>query len=141
MLGSAWWKTRYPRVATIYVKDGRGRSRACASPANKYIKMPKWSRHEIFVLHEVAHIVQPLNTAWHGREFAQTFLDLVQRFMGKSECDALKKCFREGHVKWLPKRESTGKPRPGAAEHLRVWREKQAALKTQPIPDIFEDLP
>lgn len=30
-------------------------------------------------LHILAHVLQPADTAWHGGEFSQTFLDLIER--------------------------------------------------------------
>ena len=73
-----WWIKRWPRITAgtvltwdgfedrpaIVVHDGRGRRRAGAS--NRMITMPKWSRVEHIVLHEVAHIVTVGNKASHG---------------------------------------------------------------------------
>ncbi len=98
---SAWYKRRFTRWATIEVKDGRRRRRACGSSSRGYINMPRWSRTRKIVLHEVAHVVQPSCTAWHGREFCKIYLALVKKWIGREAYDALKAAFKEHGVKYV----------------------------------------
>ena len=69
MLRSRWWKMKFPNVTHVLVQDGRARKTAGAvfSLRDPAIKMPRWSRRELFVLHEIAHIARPAGTAAHGR--------------------------------------------------------------------------
>ena len=121
---SRWFKNRYPRYAVdkksimkygraadgIKVLDGRGRIRPCGSTRG-FIKLPMWSRFELLILHEIAHVVTRRNgyhgplPAWHGREFCANFLALVRRFLGKEAGKELKACFKKKRVKYIrPKR-------------------------------------
>lgn len=121
---SRWFKNRYPHYAlsqsrqTIFlnasergikVLDGRGRRKACGSNRG-YIKLPVWSRSDLVILHEIAHVVTrregyhgPL-PAFHGREFCANYLSLVRRFLGKEAGDELKEHFKKGRVKYTRKR-------------------------------------
>lgn len=106
ILHSRWWKNRFT-VTTIKVEDGRGRRTAAAWHTHfaGIIAMPRWSRYELVILHELAHIATPENCASHGREFARNFVDLVTRRMGNDTAKALKASFDKGKVKWRKKRQ------------------------------------
>ena len=99
---SKWWKN-HPRGGSykIEVRDGRGRRNAGGRRwvGKVVIKMPRWSRTKIVTLHEIAHGMQPHLTAWHGREFCRTFLDLVVRWMGKDVARELRQSFVKHRVK------------------------------------------
>jgi hypothetical protein len=70
------------------VRDGRGRRTACGS--RWAIKLPRFARHEMYVLHEVAHSViryrdpHKEHCAPHGPEFARLVLDLYHHYKGVS---------------------------------------------------------
>lgn len=116
---SRWFKNRYPRYALdaksimkygraadgIKVLDGRGRQRACGSTRG-FIKLPVWTRSDLHILHEIAHVVTRRNgyqgplPAYHGRDFCANYLALVRQFMGKEEADELKACFKKHRVKY-----------------------------------------
>jgi putative metallohydrolase (TIGR04338 family) len=100
MLKTTWWRRNFPDVKFITVKDGRRRIRPSAYRAERVIKMPKWSRNELIVIHEVAHIVTPDCYAAHGPEYCRTYLDLVKRFMGLMTCELLRNSFKVHGVKW-----------------------------------------
>jgi len=97
---TAFWKKLHGAYH-IEIKDGRGRRRACAFNWGT-IALPRWARQEAIILHELAHTLVNFDnynfTAWHGKEFAKTYLLLVKRFMGKEEHAKLKTSFKENHV-------------------------------------------
>jgi putative metallohydrolase (TIGR04338 family) len=103
MVAEDWWTAAF-RVERIYVYDGRGRTSATGYPTDARegaIKMPRWSRHEIFVLHEVAHVlVWHRPHAGHGRLFARVFLELVRCQMGEAAWEDLQGAFTAHNVKW-----------------------------------------
>lgn len=70
----------------VRVKDGRGRRAACYSANERAIKLPRWARREVVVLHELAHwLVQVMlyrqaSIASHGKEFTGIFMELLRRY-------------------------------------------------------------
>ena len=117
---SRWFKNRFFRYAIdkkrmakygrradgIKVLDGRGRRNACGSTRG-YIKLPVWSRSDLVILHEIAHVVTSRYTtnnrklpAYHGRDFCANYLSLVRRFLGKEAGDELKACFKKRKAKY-----------------------------------------
>lgn len=92
--GSAYVLKKYPTRLVcdrrIEVEDGRGRKTACGGYG--YIKLPKWSRQRWVIVHETAHTLTPDS---HGPQFARCYLDLVYRYLGEIEGDALKTAFAE----------------------------------------------
>jgi putative metallohydrolase (TIGR04338 family) len=117
---SRWFKNRYPRHAYqenksqflinkgqgIKVLDGRGRTRANGSTRG-FIKLPVWTRSELHILHEIAHVVTSRYTvnnrklpAFHGRDFCANYLSLVRHFLGKEAGKELKACFKKSRVKY-----------------------------------------
>ena len=109
---SKWFRNRWPYLTYIQVKDGRGRRRATgyAKGSRQHyetfgittegiLKMPRWSRSELFILHEITHViidhVHKRKVPAHGREFCNLYLSLVKRFMGKVAHHDLKICFKE----------------------------------------------
>lgn len=103
LCASRWWHNRFPDVQDITVKDGRGRRNAAGwngRCGTGYVAMPRWSRCERVLFHEVAHVVTPGCYAWHGREFVRNFLALVDRWMGKEVARLLRESFSEYKVKW-----------------------------------------
>lgn len=98
-----WFQKRWLRPHNIKVRDGRGRRNACAYWGA--IKMPKWSRYEIYILHEMAHLMpKGVNhtVASHGREFVKNFIALLEWKMKINP----RPVFREYRVKWHSKRGS-----------------------------------
>lgn len=117
-----WFKNRYPNYALdtsvmyrkhgIKVLDGRGRVRPCGSTRG-FVKLPVWSRSDLIILHEIAHVVTRRNgyhgplPAFHGRDFCANYLALVRRFLGKEAGDELKACFKNKRVKYTRKRKTS----------------------------------
>lgn len=92
----------YPQyhASGITVLDGRGRSRALGSPRG-YIKMPRWTRSKLVVLHEIAHVVSPW-TELHGELFCQNYLTLVRYILGEPEHHALQLRMQIEGVRFKP---------------------------------------
>ena len=65
------------------VTDGRARRTACYVYDDHEIRLPRWSRTTMIVLHEVAHGVlwatQP-TAAGHGPEYARLYLEMLARY-------------------------------------------------------------
>jgi putative metallohydrolase (TIGR04338 family) len=99
--GSAWFRKHYG-AKKITVTDGRSRRRAAAEitwGGSRRIKMPRHSRCERTILHEIAHIVA-WTTPAHGEKFCRAYLLLVKRFMGKEPFEKMLSSFREHNVYW-----------------------------------------
>jgi putative metallohydrolase (TIGR04338 family) len=106
----------FPRATRTYygaptVLDGRGCRKASAISTHT-IKMPRWSRREWVVLHELAHIIVEREylelrkeTAPHGWLFCETYLKLVLYMLGREAHDALKASFKAHKVKFTKPRE------------------------------------
>jgi putative metallohydrolase (TIGR04338 family) len=103
LVKSAWFQRRWPTVKHITVKDGRGARSAFSTWYNSSISLPLWARNEAVILHEVAHQCtdsQSRCVAPHGREFAQTFIALIEHKLGKAEAAKLKAEFTKNRVPW-----------------------------------------
>jgi len=85
----------------ITVTDGRARRRACAELYVKraYVKVPRWCRSKLVLLHEMAHVYTPVYVAWHGPEFCACYLDFVGRWLGREAKAELKAAFIKCSVK------------------------------------------
>lgn len=102
VMASALWKSRFPKATKLILGDGRRRSSACGGPRGDdmiSLKLPRAYRAPMIILHEMAHGVQPLESAWHGPEFCQIYLDLVTEFMGAERADKLRAALYEERVK------------------------------------------
>jgi putative metallohydrolase (TIGR04338 family) len=105
ILASDWWKKRFPKITKIIALDGRGRNNGIAGhlaghPGIGYVRLPKATRHRLYILHEMAHVAQPQWTAWHGKHFCRVFMALVRRWMGRETAHALRNAFRRSVVFW-----------------------------------------
>lgn len=144
VVNSKWWQKykapdmgekndipmRNPRFDELTIRDGRGNRRATAVRLASEITFPIWARYRLVILHELAHILQSQKPG-HGRQFCRVFIDLVRRFAGKAEADALKQAFKDHKVKYTKKK--TGGNRKGNPEALRKWREEQKTKKVAAI--------
>ena len=89
------------KLTEITLKDGRGRRKACAGwnwRDRYYIALPRWSRYETMILHELAHTLasRKKSEPWHGKEFVGIFLILAKRIMGVDGTEI----FQQYKVKW-----------------------------------------
>lgn len=107
IMRSHWFQDHFPDVTSIEVTDGRRRRNAAAQRFETHtweikgvIKMPKWSRIEIVILHEIAHVVTPNHFAAHGLEFATNFLALTKHALGVDAYNRLRARFLAKGVKF-----------------------------------------
>jgi hypothetical protein len=115
ILASEWFRHRFPGFIHIAVHDGGGRRSACAWAMGSTIRMPRFSRSKMCILHELAHLCadhqyrrkvptdpwQPI--AAHGWEFCAIFLELVRQYLGQPRHDQLVAAFRAKRVQFTPK--------------------------------------
>lgn len=78
------WRTLKLKGHAPKVVDGRGSE--AARNWQRVIHLPKWSRNNIIVLHELAHsltnLIDPQNSFEHGGIFVHIMLTLLSRFAG-----------------------------------------------------------
>lgn len=115
---SRWWHNRYHYSTMgrrIRIMPGRGCRRGlCYNGVTiqewedgfcAVLKLPKFTRYQLYILHELAHIPQASEMeATHGREFCSRFLASVGRWMDKEYAKLLREAFRVKRVKWCKKR-------------------------------------
>ena len=99
VVASPWWQERFGSRSRVQARDGRGRRHAGAYDHKRAITLPRWSRSELIILHELAHIATPLEFAAHGPEFARNYLELVRYFMGERAGARLENAYRENRVR------------------------------------------
>lgn len=110
-----WWKAKarerkyWPEYyLAVIVKDGRGRRTAAADLYSNTIMMPRHSRCERTVIHELAHILTSLtdgsNVAPHGTAFAYNMLQLTRRFRGDDIANGLRTAYKEHGVRYYRRR-------------------------------------
>ena len=107
---SRWFRSRWGPYLDVEVRDGRGYRIATAYPRFRsagsvtgLLQMPRWSRFERIVLHELAHLLVPGNYAWHGPEFAGVLLALVRQYMGEEAWKSLRTCYQLRRVRYNSK--------------------------------------
>jgi hypothetical protein len=78
-------------VKASTVTDGRSRTRGCWSPRNNQIRMPRWTRHTNYMIHEIAHAIvgqwqrvehignDPADGV-HGPTFMRVYIDLLAKY-------------------------------------------------------------
>jgi hypothetical protein len=74
----AWRISRYANVPRPGVADGRGRRRPGAN--YRGITLPRWSRNEYVLCHEMAHYInlnRGLSDDIHGPNFVAIYIDLL----------------------------------------------------------------
>ncbi len=99
-LKKPWFKRAFV-IEGVVVHPGYGRRRACGCSIHRFahLTLPKWSRQELVVLHELAHACT-FQKPWHGLHFVGTYLFLVEKIMGKETADILRDSFRANKVDW-----------------------------------------
>lgn len=102
---SRWWEGR-STIQQVDVKDGRGRRSAVAFKFRfaGVLRMPRWSRTELVICHELAHLLTSSNAPSHGREFCRNYLALLDRWCGNGLGRVLREQFRLHGVKWYLRR-------------------------------------
>ena len=137
------FKKRWPGIHGLRVMDGRGRRSACGWGQHGvcFIKIPRWYRNEIIVLHELAHGILWNEDRYnehppHGWRFARTMLDLVRYYMGQEAAAALRKSFVKHRVKYNAPRK--GKPLSPEARAAACRRLEEARRKKKVASDSQE---
>jgi len=104
VIDSTWFKNRFPWIVYADVRDGRGRSSACGYRTDvgiAVLKFPRWSRWELFILHELSHAITKIRPhSGHGRWFCSVYLALIRRFMGHVVYADLRQAFQRQGVHW-----------------------------------------
>lgn len=120
----------------IRVDDGRGCRSALGGGG--VIKLPRWSRFKLVILHETAHVICERrygdSVAAHGWQFAAIFLDLVQFGMGADARKELERGFKETRCRWrAPKKRKpmTADAKAVLADRLAGARAARAAKKVE----------
>lgn len=120
--------SRFPKQ--IEVHPGVGRRIACAQVlyGMRVIKLPKWARTELVILHEIAHhVAQTDGRDWaHSWKFCHIHLALVREMMGREVETALRSEFRQRRVRYTEprtKRPLSEEQRVAAADRLAAARE------------------
>lgn len=131
VLRDKWFK-RIFGVRNIAVKPKDGES-SSGSSSGQYIRIAKCHYIEYVVLHEIAHCIRPL-TGWakgknpdiehasHGREYAHTYLLLVQHFMGAEAAKKLRESYRKHKIKYTAPRQISEEQKATLRERLSLYR-------------------
>lgn len=101
LLGERWFRKLWPGWKRIEVRDGRRRRRAASF--GSMIKMPRWSRCEKYVLHEIAHSVTA-HREHHGPEFCRNMIRLVEGVYGRHTAMLFEGALRGREAKVAPER-------------------------------------
>jgi len=104
LISSAWFKKRFGDNVVCKVINARENQRTAYARFHN-ISLPHWAWNKVVVLHELSHIVSRHYEGSHGRFFARAFLEIVRHVLGQEAAWILKKYYKKGKVKYLPKRE------------------------------------
>lgn len=136
-------------VTCEFPHQGRGGARAFRQPViwfndsgtrfmGPHVRFTPGSRNRWVILHECAHMLDPHrhpeydgDSRAHGWVFADVYLTAVQHFLGVEAAKTLRAEFREGKVRYRPKR----KPNPSATPPTPPTRTKAATVfVATPLP-------
>ncbi len=124
---TAAWRRGDDVPQIVVARDGRGRRHACSQRAwfGGEIRLPKWARHELIVLHELAHARIPRGEAAHGPRFAAEYLRLVRRHMPEEFGFALRESFEREGVR-VAETPTSRQAEPRSRKVLQLVRELRA---------------
>ena len=109
ILAAPWWRSRYPRVRTFAVKDGRG-SDTSRLGRDGSGQMMRGERRRYLLVHEMAHSVDTSLGEDHGAVYAALFLYMIGQAYSANAKRHLAKEFRVRDVIWDRKIARTGRP-------------------------------
>jgi len=115
-LSSRWWGTRRPDLRKLTVQFGW---KACTSGINNTRICIASGPTYLTVFHALAHYLQPDESVPHGPEFARAYVQLVTRFIGEPQGNALRVAFRAEKVKlstWSPEAKAAASERAVARQ-------------------------
>lgn len=110
VLASKYIVQRFDRIRTgripARVTVEAGRNGGLAYPQFGVIRLGRWARQPVVVLHELAHVIVGINsrTAAHGWQFTECMLVLVRRFVGPEAHDTLRESYRSHGVRFTKPR-------------------------------------
>lgn len=104
ILRSAWWRKR-SAVRKVEVREVSRARYYSADRETRYrgyvvLRGDAKTHDEGVILHELAHILTPVNVSVHGAEFCRNYLNLVLKWMGPEAFCDLKSRFTEGGVQY-----------------------------------------
>jgi putative metallohydrolase (TIGR04338 family) len=119
LVASAWFRRRWGRTGyrAIRIHPGKRHTRATGDPWTGIIQLPIWARSEAVILHELAHVLCPTEAPWHGWEFLQIQLELIDHQLGKMAADVYKHELTLQGAKW---RQPRGK-KASFREHMEYF--------------------
>lgn len=135
IVNSKWFRKHYPNCPTeVEIHDGGGMRSAYGGlqGGKVWMGLPKWSRYDIVILHELAHNITPDKLAAHGREFCANLLKLVKRFVGKEAHDILRQSMKDHKVPYRPKRKLSPEHRAKAIAQLKKLGTKPPTKPKRP---------
>lgn len=104
------WRAKNFRSIDIVINDGRARRRGGARynvwDGRWFVGMPRWTRDEAYLLHELAHCLEAADYsdrrvgAWHGWHYCNIMLRLVQKQMGPEAAEVLETEYRKLKVEF-----------------------------------------
>jgi hypothetical protein len=110
VVNSKWWASRFPPLLTVDIYKNI-KTENCWGGVydrqNIFIELPGWAQNQLYILHELSHCIcyikhksYNITMAWHGVEFMQCYLQLIQHFLGISSRKAFKLILIENGVKF-----------------------------------------
>lgn len=144
VITSRWWLNNgyRNRISTVTVKDGRSRTHAGVwrtSPGRVIITLPTATRRKETILRCLAYYTVPPESAWHSRETCRLLLDMIARFIPKTDegdlAGELRAQFREHGVKYRRPSQFS----PEALERLRATGEALHEQRTERYVAKLED--
>lgn len=129
------WVIKKLGKLAIVVEPSYGRGGAHAS--GRTIRVSEYYRCKLIILHEMAHCYVTYRyhrkAAWHGPEFAQTYLTLVRLAMGRAAEKELAAAFKAGGVRTRAKKVLS--PEAKARLLARLGRHNPVAATPSSVPE------
>lgn len=92
-----WFQQNF-NISRVKVYGRKNSANACGGYG--MMKLPRWARGEMVILHELAHNATLTHWEFHGPEFAGTYIYLVEKVLGEDKARELTEAFRAGGVDW-----------------------------------------
>jgi len=119
-----WFTSRWGNHQIRVIHKTHG-SWAYGNYHKKHIRLPEWAWNDLIVLHELAHAITPPETGGrHGRYWAATFLELVEKVMSKADYIVLRESFKTHGVKYSQKRRLSEETKEKMRDHMKQVRQK-----------------
>lgn len=96
LMDTIWWQNAWPDVRCVYVRESKAKTYAYTRGSTMFL--PEWAWNEAYVLHELAHVIEPQTE--HGVPFRQTYIMLVEKRMGRDAARALRRSYREHGLRY-----------------------------------------